>query len=284
MATYTKITLAEMDEHMGDDWTRTLEGTGTREWTYTRPMANHVTVKVYSSLGQDGLARKVGSDAIRVCAIRTNYKGETFGYIKAVRVHRVEGWRANLTARIETVTAGAQERIAAFNEKYKAKEPEATFTLAVSKMPNGPEFKTKKAQLEWFRDTLAENGAMAYDALLTIYAMQTADEQAMEATTESNGIGFGAYDAEILSSFAKQLIGKREKYGATARLSDKQLVLLHKKIVRYARQYAEIREEDTTEPKVDTKPADAPASTPDATPETDSDTYGGTQMMFLRTG
>src|SRR5580765_2812852 len=42
--------------------------------------------------------------------------------------------------------------------------------------------------------------------LLAIYAKQTADERASENTTHQNGVGFNGTDANILSSFAKQVL------------------------------------------------------------------------------
>lgn len=41
------------------------------------------------------------------------------------------------------------------------------------------------------------------DALLTMYGMQTDDEQIMHSTTHKNGMGFNGCDAGILSSFAR---------------------------------------------------------------------------------
>lgn len=243
MATFTPVTLAEMDEHLGAEWTRTLEGTGSREWVYQRPLTAKVNIKVWSSLGANGQARKKGSDAIRVCATLTKASGQTVGYIKSVRVHRVEGWRDNLTARITTVTAEAQKRIDDFKAKYGYDKPKQTSTkypaLSVPAMP--AELKTKKARIEWLRETIKTNVAMAYEVLTTIFDMQTAEEQASDMTVEHNGVGFSGTDAEFLSSVAKQLIGKQEKYGKdTAYLSAKQTEYVQKIMPKYARQYLDL--------------------------------------------
>lgn len=66
-------------------------------------------------------------------------------------------------------------------------------------------------------------------ALLRIYSYQTLDEQRSESTQESNGKGFNGIDAEILSSFAKQL--ETRKF-----LSPKQIAIARKKLIKYSSQ------------------------------------------------
>ena len=66
---------------------------------------------------------------------------------------------------------------------------------------------TKKATLDYVRVMLATNKAWATKALVRIYREnQTAQEQAIEATTEDNGIGFTGADGNFLSSLARQQI------------------------------------------------------------------------------
>ncbi len=62
---------------------------------------------------------------------------------------------------------------------------------------------------------------------------QTFDERSMEHTKYRNGIGFNGCDANILSSFAKQIIRGRH-------LSDKQFNIACKKIPKYAKQLCTI--------------------------------------------
>lgn len=76
---------------------------------------------------------------------------------------------------------------------------------------------------------LAENDKAVARALLLVYARQTASEQAAEATTEHNGVGFAALDAEILSSFAKF-------YKRAGFLTAKQMAVARKKVMKYWRQ------------------------------------------------
>lgn len=69
--------------------------------------------------------------------------------------------------------------------------------------------------------------------ILAIYKYQTREEQNTESTREHNGVGFNAFDAEIMSGFAKWLeFGKK--------LSKKQFEIAQKKIVKYAGQLTRI--------------------------------------------
>jgi hypothetical protein len=89
----------------------------------------------------------------------------------------------------------------------------------------------------------ARNDA-AENALLGLYARQTADEQQNQTTSHTNGMGFSGCDADILSSFAEQVERKRERGARSGQcLSEKQLSLLRKKLVKYGRQLLEIAEE-----------------------------------------
>ena len=89
--------------------------------------------------------------------------------------------------------------------------------------------KTKKDTIAHYRIMLKTNTGWAVRGLLRIFEFQTEEEQNREATTEHNGVGFTAFDAEILSSYAKQF---QERHW----LSDKQLVILHKRMPKYANQ------------------------------------------------
>jgi hypothetical protein len=78
---------------------------------------------------------------------------------------------------------------------------------------------------------LATNVAWATRAVAMIYTLQTADEQESGTTHNLNGVGFSGCDAEILSSFAKQLAKGRT-------LSAKQMAIVFRKMPRYWRQVA----------------------------------------------
>jgi hypothetical protein len=92
---------------------------------------------------------------------------------------------------------------------------------------------TKKNLSEFIRNKLSTNDKWAKKALLEIYKRQTPVEQESQQTIVHNDIGFSGVDAELLSSYAKQL-------EASQWLSSKQMLWLKKKIVKYWRQIMEI--------------------------------------------
>jgi hypothetical protein len=96
-------------------------------------------------------------------------------------------------------------------------------------MANFTELTTKKDRTSYIRSALAVNVNWAQHGVLRIFENQTADEQSCEETQDNNGIGFTGSDANILSSFAKQLQRGRS-------LSSKQMDILFKKMPKYAGQ------------------------------------------------
>lgn len=79
----------------------------------------------------------------------------------------------------------------------------------------------------------------AEHAITKLFEQQTAQEQDMEVTAYKNGRGFNATDAEILSSFAKQIEKKASwthPVPEGQRLSPKQLALAYKRLGKYAKQ------------------------------------------------
>ena len=79
------------------------------------------------------------------------------------------------------------------------------------------------------QELIATNDKAVYRALLTVYANQTQAEQANHVTAASNNIGFTAFDAAVLTSFAQFL----QKTGF---LTPKQLAITRGKIKKYHRQ------------------------------------------------
>jgi hypothetical protein len=71
-------------------------------------------------------------------------------------------------------------------------------------------------------------------ALYSLFERQTESEQAANATTDHNGVGFNGRDAEFLSSIAKRL----PNYGYT--LTERQLPHVRRKLRKYSRQLLEI--------------------------------------------
>lgn len=76
-------------------------------------------------------------------------------------------------------------------------------------------------------------------AVVTIYRRQTRDERNSYSTHETNGVGFNKFDAEILTSFAKQIIFNKD-VGRRYLLSRKQIEIARKRIKKYAKQLAKI--------------------------------------------
>lgn len=92
---------------------------------------------------------------------------------------------------------------------------------------------TNTARVNFIKEQLATNDAWVLRGVAAIYKYQTADEQSSEETKHSNGVGFNGSDANIMSSFAKQLARRGS-------LSEKQLVIARRKIQKYARQLVRI--------------------------------------------
>lgn len=87
----------------------------------------------------------------------------------------------------------------------------------------------KKQLIESMRQRLGSDDRWALRALVRIYRNQTREEQACEHTLLRNGIGFSGPDSEILSSFARQYLQR-------GRLSERQMIILRRKMPSYAKQ------------------------------------------------
>lgn len=87
----------------------------------------------------------------------------------------------------------------------------------------------KYERIAFLKEKLATDQRWAVRGLTRIYEFQTADEQAIGMTREYNDVGFSGVDAEILSSFAEQVLRGRT-------LSPKQMAIVFKKMPKYARQ------------------------------------------------
>jgi hypothetical protein len=106
---------------------------------------------------------------------------------------------------------------------------------------------SQKEAAAMIRANMAENEKWLVRGLLAIYSRQTADEQVSAATRHDNGVGFSAFDADILSSYAQQ-VQRWEAQPASQRqyaapLSPRQKEVAVRKMSRYARQLATIVQE-----------------------------------------
>lgn len=106
---------------------------------------------------------------------------------------------------------------------------------------------TKKEQetriKNFLQQKLATDRHWATRALVVIFNRQTSDEIRNEETKELNYIGFTGADAEILTSFAKQWLSRNW-------LSEKQMIILHRRIVRYWRQLWDASDKVKLEEKI----------------------------------
>ena len=83
--------------------------------------------------------------------------------------------------------------------------------------------------IEHYKTQLKTNPRWAVRGLVVIFEQQTATEQSAEATTDANGRGFTAFDADILSAFAKLVMAGKQ-------LSSKQMDVVFTRMPKYAKQ------------------------------------------------
>ena len=93
------------------------------------------------------------------------------------------------------------------------------------------------AAVKWTKETVKANMVKSdkwvVRGVQAIYALQTFAEQAANATTEDNGVGFNGVDGDFLSNMAKSA----EKWG---HLTPKQMMYTRKKMLKYSGQLAKI--------------------------------------------
>ena len=98
--------------------------------------------------------------------------------------------------------------------------------------------KVTKVQIkEFVKRKLSTDKTWAQQALLKIYTFQTQEEQRARDTMYNNGVGFTGVDGRILTSFAKQL--QKNCY-----LSEKQMVIVFKKMPKYWIQVVKISDKE----------------------------------------
>ncbi len=100
---------------------------------------------------------------------------------------------------------------------------------------------SNKYAIQMIKDNLATSNKWVLRAILVIYEAQTTAEQATESTREHNGVGFNATDAQILSSFAQQIIDfEAGKSRFNSPLSQRQMAMARTKISKYAKQLLQV--------------------------------------------
>ena len=82
---------------------------------------------------------------------------------------------------------------------------------------------------DFIRETMAKSDKAVITGMLKVYQFQTNIEKAHETTRVVNFVGFNGVDAELLTSFCKQ-------YQVKGYLTDKQIALARKKMLKYSKQ------------------------------------------------
>jgi Na+-translocating ferredoxin:NAD+ oxidoreductase RnfG subunit len=102
MPTYVIVTELEFDNLLKHEkgWSKKIEG-GEYVYHYVSKKNPDVVVKVFSSVTPNGVSRKCGGDAIRICAVNTKTNR---GILKTGRVNRTAGWNERAKEKvIETI-------------------------------------------------------------------------------------------------------------------------------------------------------------------------------------
>lgn len=98
-----------------------------------------------------------------------------------------------------------------------------------------------------------ENPYQVKQIILYLYSKQTDTEQSSSVTVESNGKGFNAVDAPIMSSFSKQILAGRG-------LSEKQLATARLILPKYSKQLSEMEWQSVSIPSIGQQPVTVPPS------------------------
>lgn len=100
-----------------------------------------------------------------------------------------------------------------------------------------------KVKAKWnrenIREMLAKSDKAVIRGMIRIHSFQTAEEQSAGITVEDNGMGFNGLDAEFMTS----LVNFHKERGF---LTDTQMTLARKKMLKYAGQLARIANTDET--------------------------------------
>lgn len=102
---------------------------------------------------------------------------------------------------------------------------------------------------EDIHNLLDKNPKAVMRALVAIYNLQTADEQASHTTSHANSVGFSAFDAEFCTDMAQKALKGWN-------FSEKQLAVTRNKMKRYHRQLVMIANEVERKKFVQVAPVD----------------------------
>lgn len=124
------------------------------------------------------------------------------------------------------------EHLKEFYDGFFKYEEEHGFTL-IDDYYNNVYANRKIWSKEEIKNLLNTSDKAVCRAVVAIYNKQTDCEKDCAETTDSNGVGFNGADANILSSFAEWILKR-------GYLTEKQMVIARKKMMKYAKQLADI--------------------------------------------
>lgn len=94
----------------------------------------------------------------------------------------------------------------------------------------------KKTRILYIKERLQKDDRWLYRALVCLYERQTEEEKYNKQTSRKNGMGFNAFDAELLTRYAQMII-KGEGLGESQKREARRM------IGKYAGQLYEISKE-----------------------------------------
>lgn len=110
----------------------------------------------------------------------------------------------------------------------------------------------EKTMVMEIKEQIKHNRQFTVAAILRVFEKQTMQEQSSNMTMVDNGVGFNGRDAEIGSSFAKQILNwiRDKREGVPVRynfpLSDRQLAVAQRFMPKYAGQIMRFGFDDNT--------------------------------------
>lgn len=112
MANYTNITKQEMDDFLLPQGFQQLDPASmpsVKELVYAKRVDKDglpLSLRVYTGINPNGRSRDAGADAIRCQVFWRRPDGRPVSVVGSKRVHRVEGWKKNLQARLDKLVVG----------------------------------------------------------------------------------------------------------------------------------------------------------------------------------
>ena len=125
---------------------------------------------------------------------------------------------------------------------------------------------------------LESNDRAVEVGIYRIFQLQTEDEKQASETKHSNGVGFGARDADFGTSLAKQVEQNRMIGRGDRTLSEKQIAAARRMCIRYGRQLTAIANGELSVPLAPWE--NAPEPEPREVPQPEPGTYAYTARLM----